>query len=907
VRQYVNTLPDVLDLHQNEGVMAFSSSYSNGCNAGYTTTTQQVDDQIFDNPTMIQSFSAGNSNNQDCGYGAGNQWGNVTGGHKIGKNVLAAANLRYNEVIETSSSRGPASDGRLKPDIAAHGTAQMSTDPNNTYSPGGGTSAACPGVTGVFAQLVHAYRDLNGGQDAESALLRGCILNSAYDLGNVGPDYIFGWGRLNAFGAYDIIEKQRYEDGAVSQGGSTSHSIVVPAGTEEMRVMLVWTDPAASTSASKALVNDLDLTLVDAANTTYFPWVLDPTPNPVNLDAPATNGVDTLNNVEQVLLSNPAAGTYTVNVTGAEVPMGPQGYFIVYQFFGGVDLSYPIGGEGLVPGEQVRILWDAVSNTGSFELDYTIDGGANWVPITTVPGNARFYEGWVVPNTISGDVLVRVTRGSDSDMSDAELSIMEVPIGLDVIRVCPNEIRLTWDSVPGATSYTVHQLGAMYMDSIDQAVGNNYYDLTVTDINQTFWWAVTAHGDNGMRSRRANAVEYDGSGLLNCALNDELSSVENISPIGAYSVCTWNDSLVTIEVQNLGLNDQVNFPVGYRLNGGMSVIETFTDTIFAATNALYTFTQPIVLGAATSYTLETWTGLVGDAFPGNDTASTTFSVVQTIGLAPFYEDFESFNSCSDANDCGLTNCSLGSIWYNQTNGETDDIDWRVDNGGTPSQDTGPNVDKDPGTFGGNYVYTEASGGCTGQEAHLVSQCIDLSTATNPMLQFSYHMYGNNLGSLHVDVHDGSVWNLDVVPAIVGDQGNQWLDQQVDLFPYVGSTIVLRLRGITGNDWSSDIALDAILVSDSLINGINDNNANAQVRLFPNPTNGQLKLTFEGDLQGAAQIEVYDARGALVGIDRIGAMVGQVDLDYAALEVGIYTLILRAEDGWSSAERFIVQR
>ena len=55
-----------------------------------------------------------------------------------------------------SSSRGPASDGRIKPDLSAHGNAQMSTDPNNSYAPGGGTSAAAPGICGVSAQLYHA-------------------------------------------------------------------------------------------------------------------------------------------------------------------------------------------------------------------------------------------------------------------------------------------------------------------------------------------------------------------------------------------------------------------------------------------------------------------------------------------------------------------------------------------------------------------------------------------------------------------------------------------------------------------------------------------------------------------------------------------------------------------------------
>ena len=112
IRQYNASMSGTIPLHQDSAVMIFSSSYSNGCNGGYTNTTLLVDQEIYNNPNLLQTFSAGNSNNNDCGYGAGNQWGNITGGHKIGKNVIATANLSNLDVVMNSSSRGPASDGR---------------------------------------------------------------------------------------------------------------------------------------------------------------------------------------------------------------------------------------------------------------------------------------------------------------------------------------------------------------------------------------------------------------------------------------------------------------------------------------------------------------------------------------------------------------------------------------------------------------------------------------------------------------------------------------------------------------------------------------------------------------------------------------------------------------------------
>jgi subtilisin family serine protease len=180
VNYQANFLDSATQTYINDGsVQVTNSSYSNGCNDGYTTITQTVDTQANDIPTLLHVFSAGNSNNNDCGYGAGNQWGNITGGHKQGKNVIATANVFFDGSLVGSSSRGPAHDGRIKPDIAANGQNQNSTDENNTYQSFGGTSGAAPGIAGISAQLYEAYGDLNGGNLPPSALIKASLLNTA--------------------------------------------------------------------------------------------------------------------------------------------------------------------------------------------------------------------------------------------------------------------------------------------------------------------------------------------------------------------------------------------------------------------------------------------------------------------------------------------------------------------------------------------------------------------------------------------------------------------------------------------------------------------------------------------------------------------------------------------------------
>ncbi|MCB0782157.1 MAG: hypothetical protein KDC03_21935, partial [Flavobacteriales bacterium] len=175
--------------------------------------------------------------------------------------------------------------------------------------------------------------------------------------------------------------------------------------------------------------------------------------------------------------------------------------------------------------------------------------------------------------------------------------------------------------------------------------------------------------------------------------------------------------------------------------------------------------------------------------------------------AGFNEDFEAHALCSTSSDCGTTTCPLpGSLWSNLTNGVEDDIDFRLDEGGTPSTGTGPVVDHTPGTGTGNYLYTEASA-CSGQRAVLQSGCMELDQAYD--LVFAYHMDGGNMGELHLDIAADGAWLEDVTPAISGDQGPDWNTRTVDLSAYAGSSVKLRFRAVTGNGYESDIALDAI--------------------------------------------------------------------------------------------------
>lgn len=517
----------VPNLVENEGLVITSKSYGDGQNAGYTSLARQLDIQCRDFTSLIHVFSAGNSGTSNFGYGAGAGWGNITGGHKQGKNVLAVGNLSATDALSSSSSRGPADDGRIKPDICAVGSSVNSTVDVNTYDIKSGTSMACPGVSGSLALLYEVYRDLHSGNDPDAALMNGAILNTADDLGNPGPDFKFGWGRINVRRAYELIESENYLTSEVSAGQTNSHTIEVPSGTKQLRVMVYWTDYQGTPSAQTALVNDINMSIADPSNTTYQPWVLDPTPNAGILDLDATPGIDDLNNVEQITIDDPAAGNYSLSIEGFDIPQGPQSYYVVYEFVEDeIVLTYPIGGESLVPGKQELVRWDTPGNTGTFKLEYSLDAGQNWTLISeNVPGDWRSFP-WLVPGSaVTGKALVRVSRDGKMDMSRAYVSVIDQAENLNIEWECPNSFNFSWDPVPGAVAYQVYLLGDKYMDSVGYVTETNA--TVYANSLQTQWVSVSAIGADGAFGKRAIAMEKP-PGIGGCTLNDPFAIVSVI-------------------------------------------------------------------------------------------------------------------------------------------------------------------------------------------------------------------------------------------------------------------------------------------------------------------------------------------------------------------------------------------
>ncbi|MBL0356140.1 MAG: S8 family serine peptidase [Chitinophagaceae bacterium] len=310
----------------------------------YNVLSQYGDDQMYNNSKLQHVFASGNDGAQTCSPYPGS-FGTVKSGWQTAKNILTVGAVRVdNYSIATYSSRGPTMDGRIKPEITANGYDVTSTIRNNAYGPNYGTSMACPAVTGGLALMYERYRQKNAGADPKSALIKALACNTAEDLGNAGPDFTYGFGMLNVRRGVEAIDSNRYFITTIANAGSNTHNFTIPANTRRVKVMLYWNDVPAASNAATTLVNDLDIVVIEPSFTLHRPLTLNTTP--ANVNNTATEAPDHLNNIEQVVIENPAAGVYSANINGFNVPSGTQEYVVTYEIIkNAVTVEYPFVGE----------------------------------------------------------------------------------------------------------------------------------------------------------------------------------------------------------------------------------------------------------------------------------------------------------------------------------------------------------------------------------------------------------------------------------------------------------------------------------------------------------------------------------------------------------------------------------
>ena len=299
-----------------------------GTNHGYQASERTHDQMVLDGnfdtaaiEPFIEVFSAGNS-----GPGA-----NTLTAPKEAKNLIivaASQNYRVGSIntVASFSSRGPSVDGRIVPTITTPGEQIASSrndtggtcstaiaGTNNLYAYCSGTSMAAPHASGSVVLITDWWRSLNAGANPTAAMAKALLVNGAVDMGTADiPNFNEGWGRVNLSNVINNGVNMVYRESPVifaNTGEQYTLTVGVTDPTKPLKVTVAWTDAPGAVGANPALVNNLDLTVLNGANTYKG--------NVFSAGWSATGGVaDAKNNLENVYVQSPAgSATITINAT----------------------------------------------------------------------------------------------------------------------------------------------------------------------------------------------------------------------------------------------------------------------------------------------------------------------------------------------------------------------------------------------------------------------------------------------------------------------------------------------------------------------------------------------------------------------------------------------------------------
>ncbi|WP_109638593.1 S8 family serine peptidase [Lentzea atacamensis] len=311
-----------------------SNSWGSSLTTSYNSISQEMDRIVFDHDILIcQSQSnAGTRSSRPQAWAK-----NVlsVGGH-YHYNTIGRGDDKWNG----GASIGPAADGRIKPELSNYyDRIDTTTSTNDTaYTTSfGGTSGATPITCGNAGLMFQMWADgvFDGGPGKgrdvfasrpHAATAKALLINTANQHTFVGTAHDQtrthqGWGTASVRNLYDRARAGGWklpvlvnETDLLTTGQSRKYTFT-SNGQTPLRATLAYTDPAGSPTAAKATVNDLTLKVTSPSGTVYWGN------NGLLAGNFSTSGgaANTVDTVENVLLSTTAAGTWTIEVIATAV------------------------------------------------------------------------------------------------------------------------------------------------------------------------------------------------------------------------------------------------------------------------------------------------------------------------------------------------------------------------------------------------------------------------------------------------------------------------------------------------------------------------------------------------------------------------------------------------------------
>lgn len=488
-----------------------TNSWGGARTFNYTVESQAMDELLFDHDIVITQ-SQSNAGNQDSRPQA---WA---------KNIVSVGGVyHYNTLTKTDDcwcsggSTGPAADGRIKPDLTHFydDTYTCSSSGDTAYREFGGTSGATPITAGHFGLIFQMWADgifgnpVSGGdvfdERPHMTTAKALMINTAsqYDFTGTGHDHSRfrqGWGMADVGTLYDLRDEifVLNEDDVLTELSSQTYQVTVLTGTPEMKVTMVYADPAGNPGGGVARINDLSLRVTSPSGDVYWGN------NGLDVGVWSTTGgsSNTVDTVENVFVENPETGDWLVEVLADEI--NEDGHVETP----GLDADYALvvtGGFVEPPALVVRLpdgVPELVAPGDAVTIPVQIIAGSEAV----VPGSEMAYyrdDGGsfsAIPLTHMGGISYSATLPGPSCSDVPEFYISAEGDGGTVVTNPPN-------APVGTYTYNIGEIITIVADDFENDAG---WTVDNQNLSTGAWARVVPSGSSGGRSDPP--ADADGSG-----------------------------------------------------------------------------------------------------------------------------------------------------------------------------------------------------------------------------------------------------------------------------------------------------------------------------------------------------------------------------------------------------------
>ncbi|MGB5818792.1 MAG: S8 family serine peptidase [Saonia sp.] len=605
---FSNLAPDENTFLSNNNIFIQNHSYGTEIENFYGSLAAAYDEHVYQNPKELHVFSSGNAGAttpENGVYQGIPNYANLTGNFKMSKNTLSIGAVDEENNILPFASVGPAYDGRIKPELVAYSIIGTSN-----------SAALTSGISG----LLQEYFSANYGENALASLLRAVLINSADDIGAKGPDFISGYGNINAYNALKTLENNHFINGTIDQGSTEIFEINLPNNIKNFKATLVWTDVPAEINSNLALVNDLDL-LVASQNSSYEPWVLNSEANSTSLESPAQRGADHINTIEQVYIENPNIENLELRVSGFDITTDNQEFSIAYGWeeANSFTWNYPLANDNFpYDGETASYFrWESSFTDEEGELAISYDNGTTWETIESRTTLSSGHYLWSAPENVTLTAQLKMTVDGSEFISDSFTisNVSTLGVGLD----CDDILQLRWNKQEAVTEYNIYNLKDNVMQ-LTAVTSDTTYVFDKTEIASNYF-AVQSVLPNEKLGVLSVTIDYTDleAGCYQSFILSEISEDSKAAQLNILLSSLFNVATVAVEkkignsfetiasLQDLNSTNLVYLdqqPIQglntYRLNviltDGTSFLSAESDLFFLTTLPFITFPNPVTDG-----------------------------------------------------------------------------------------------------------------------------------------------------------------------------------------------------------------------------------------------------------------------------------------------------------------------